>query len=256
MELLKELNPPVGVLFEDEHINTLSRGVDAILALLSSVAQGESENKSEAMLWSYRNRFENGIALCPTWALLGYTTDEFGNMQIVPEEAEIVEYIYKRYLEGCSGTRIAIELTEAGIPTVKGKEIWSATSVYSILRNEKYCGDVVNQKTYTKDFKSHKKLKNRGKKRKYIIRDHHPAIVSRKDWDKVQAMLASPHRSRRAAATKQHIDRVRMTLIKRGNFKGYIVFDPTWSHKDLSTVMEKMGIAQTEKGANYHAEEL
>ena len=67
---------------------------------MSSVAEGESENKSEAMKWSYKRRFSNGIALCPTWALLGYTTDDYGNMVIVPEEAEIVRYIYDSFMEG------------------------------------------------------------------------------------------------------------------------------------------------------------
>ena len=92
VRMLKSLNPPVGVYFEDEHLNTLDRGNEAILALLSSVAQGESENKSEAIKWSYKHRFEQGMAFCPTWALLGYTTDEEGNMQVVPAEAEVHVY--------------------------------------------------------------------------------------------------------------------------------------------------------------------
>ena len=254
VDKLKELDPPVGIYFEDEHINTLSRGNDAILALLSSVAQGESENKSEAMLWSYRNRFENGIALCPTWALLGYTTDSHGNMQIVPEEAEIVKFIFDSYLEGFSAAKIAAKLTEAGIPTVKGRPVWPIGSVYNILKNEKYCGDVINQKTYTKDFKSHKSLKNRGAKRKYIIRDHHPAIVHREDWNTVQEMLTNRSLRRHARAEEPTaIERKNISHIKRGSFKGFVIFDPGWTKRDIPDVMEKMGFTPNEEQEDINA---
>ena len=89
-----------------------------MLALLSSVAQGESENKSESIKWACRNRFSRGIPLFPTWCILGYDKDEFGNIFIVEEEAEVVRYIYKSYLNGISGPEIARSLTELGIPTV------------------------------------------------------------------------------------------------------------------------------------------
>jgi site-specific DNA recombinase len=244
---LKHLDPPVGVLFEDEHLNTLDRGNEAILALLSSVAQGESENKSEAIKWSYRRRFANGIALCPTWALLGYTTDEFGNMVVVPSEAEIVRFIYESYLEGWSTKEIAAKLTAAEIPTVKGLSVWPAGSVYSILRNEKYCGDVMMQKTYTPDFLTHRAVKNIGQERKYYKRDHHEAIVSRSDWEKVQKQLVARRHQRGHARREREIEHITIPVVKRGVFKGYVVFDPKWTGKDLPKVMSRMGITQKEK---------
>ena len=124
---------------------TIWRWDEAFIALLSSVAQGESENKSEAIKWSLKRRFANGLPLCPTWALLGYTTDEYGNMVVVASEAETVTFIYESYLEGWSTTEIAAKLTESGTPTVKGLDEWPVGSVYCILRNEKYCGDVLMQ---------------------------------------------------------------------------------------------------------------
>ena len=242
---LKALDPPVGIYFEDEHLNTLDRGNDAILALLSSVAEGESENKSEAMKWSYKRRFSNGIALCPTWALLGYTTDDYGNMVIVPEEAEIVKYIYDSFVEGWSVRDIAEKLTAAHIPTVKGLEVWPTGSVYNILRNEKYSGDVVNQKTFTPDFRSHKSVKNRGQERKYIIRDHHPAIIERAVWNQVQEML-SDHRGRRKGKPKERpLERIAIHYIKRGNFKGFLIYDPAWTKRDIEKVMHRLGITKT-----------
>lgn len=242
VRLLKNLDPPVGILFEDEHLNTLDRNTDAILALLSSVAQGESENKSEAIKWSYKRRFANGIPMCPTWALLGYTTDDFGNMVIVPTEAEIIRYIYASYLEGWSTIEIAEKLTNAGIPTVKGNSVWAPAVVYSMLRNEKYCGDVICQKTFTPDFLSHKSVKNRGQERKYKLTDHHEAIIERSAWEKVQEMLS--HRGRRPMGKRNEktLQRVEMTVIKRGRFKGFVILNPNWGKNDLQHIYQKLGI--------------
>lgn len=237
---LRSLDPPVAVYFEDEHLNTLDRRNEAFIALLSSVAQGESENKSEAIKWSLKRRFANGLPLCPTWALLGYTTDEFGNMVIVPSEAEIVTFIYESYLEGWTTTEIAAKLTESGIPTVKGLDVWPVGSVYCILRNEKYCGDVLMQKTFTPDCLTHRTVKNRGQERQYRLRDHHPAIVSRENWQTVQEMLSSGCRRRKTKRAEKAISRIHIKTIKGGRFKGFVVFDPAWDADEIPTVLEKI----------------
>lgn len=244
---LKKLDPPVGIYFEDEHLNTLDRGNDAMLALLSSVAQGESENKSEALKWSYKRRFSKGMALCPTWALLGYDTDEEGNVVIEPDEADTVRFIYANYLGGVPVKEIAAMLTAAQIPTVKGLEEWPVGSIYNILRNEKYCGDVINQKTVTPDFLDHKVVKNRGQERKYIVRNHHPAIIERSDWEKVQTMLSDRSRGRGRRRKERLTERLSITTIRKGRFKGYIVLDPKWHKKDLQQVKNALGTANAEK---------
>lgn len=244
---LKKLDPPVGILFEDEHLNTLDRGIDAMLALLSSVAQGESENKSEAIKWSYKRRFSKGMTLAPTWALLGYDTDEKGNMFIVPDEADTVRFIYANYLDGVPVKEIAAMLTAAQVPTVKGLEVWPVGSVYNILRNEKYCGDVINQKTVTPDFLDHKVVKNRGQERKYIVRDHHPAIIERSDWDKVQAMLSDRSRRRGRKRKDKPIERLAITTVRKGRFKGFIVLNPSWHKKDLPQIQNALDTAKAGK---------
>jgi len=76
---LKLINPPVGVLFETENLNTLDKNSEVIITVLSMVAQGESESKSISIKWALRRRFQKGLPLCPTWALLGYETDELSN---------------------------------------------------------------------------------------------------------------------------------------------------------------------------------
>lgn len=240
VRLLKHINPPVAIYFEDEGLNTLDRRNEATLAILSSVAQGESENKSEAMHWSITRRFANGLPLCPTWALLGYTTDNFGKMVIVEDEAETVRFIYQSYLAGTPSSAIAQALTDKGFLTVKGNSVWSCTSVLSILHNEKYCGDVVMQKTYTPDCLTHKVVKNRGQMRQYKMQDHHPGIVTRDDWTAVQSIIeAGGHRKK-----KTHIiataPRIHVRLVKKGSFKGFYLFDPAWSRNDIPVAIKKM----------------
>jgi DNA invertase Pin-like site-specific DNA recombinase len=249
---LRNLDPPVAVYFEDEHLNTLDRRNEAFIALLSSVAQGESENKSEAIKWSIKRRFSNGLPLCPTWALLGYTTDEFGNMIIVPAEAETVAFIYESYLGGWTTGEIASKLTTAGTPTVKGLEAWPTGSVYNILRNEKYCGDVLMQKTITPDCLTHRTVKNRGQERQYRLRDHHPAIVSREDWLTVQEMLSDRRHIRKRVRSENPISCLHINTIKGGSFKGFVVFDPAWNSKDIPVVLEKIKF-KPYKGVNKNA---
>lgn len=236
---LKQQDPPVAIFFENEGITTTDRNTDAMLALLSSVAQGESENKSESIKWACRNRFSHGIPLFPTWCILGYDKDEFGNIFVVEEEAEVVRYIYESYLNGISGPEIAKSLTELGIPTVKGLTIWSPGSVYGILKNEKYSGDVLMQKTYTPDCLTHRSVKNTGQERQYMMRDYHPAIVSKDDWNEVQHRLSNKI-YRRRRKQKPPPPPVSLHWHKRGKLKGFLVLDPTWKAKDIPEV--RLGI--------------
>lgn len=235
---LRSLDPPVAVYFENENLNTLDRRNEAFIAMLSSVAQGESENKSEAIKWSVKRRFQKGLPLCPTWALLGYTTDDNGDMIIVENEAAIVRFIYENFLDGMSVRDIADELTRRKIPTVKGCDHWSVGTLYSMLHNERYCGDVIMQKTYTPDCLTHRSVKNRGQERKYIMRDHHPAIVSRSQWDAVQSIIGSGRR--RLRRKKHQPPPIAWSQVKRGQLKGFVIIDPHWKRKNLPDILAKL----------------
>lgn len=235
---LRSLDPPVAIYFENENLNTLDRRNEAFIAMLSSVAQGESENKSEAIKWSIKRRFQKGLPLCPTWALLGYTTDDNGDMIIVENEAAIVRFIYENFLDGMSVKDIAEELTRRKIPTVKGNDHWCEGTIYSMLHNERYCGDVIMQKTYTPDCLSHRSVKNRGQERKYIMRNHHPAIISRTQWDAVQSIIGSGRRRRKR--NKHQPPPIAWTQAKRGQLKGFVVIDPHWKRKNLPDILAKL----------------
>lgn len=234
---LKALNPPVGVYFEDVSLNTVEAKNEFTLGVMSLVAQGESEAKSAAITWSVIERFKNGIPIVSTTYLLGYDKDKFGKLVIVEEEAEVVRYIFNSFLEGQSVREIAESLTEAKIPTVKGKEIWSSGTVRNMLRNEKYCGDVLMQKTYTVDCFSHKSVRNRGQKPQYRLTNNHPAIVSREDWMQVQTLLQQPRR-RTNAKQKPIEEKFRVTRIKNGRLKGYVVLDTRWRTSDVDKLFD------------------
>lgn len=200
---LQKHDPPIAVFFEQENLNTLDNTSNIILFVLAMVAEEESHMKSEAMLLSLEWRFSRGRFLIPP--LLGYDKAELVDtdgikkkMLVVNEEqAVIVRYMYYSLLNGVSPAEIADNLTIMGLETGGRKRDgtpnthWTAGSVVSILRNERYCGDVLARKTWTPDFHDHKSKKNNGKKNKYYHPGHHEAIVTRTQWNAAQRILNS-----------------------------------------------------------------
>ena len=76
-------------------------------------------------------------------------------------------------------------IRDRGIPSPTGRNRWSRETISKLLKNEKYVGDVLLQKTYVKDLLSGKQIKNTGEKERYLYQYHHPAIVSRELFEKV-----------------------------------------------------------------------
>ena len=130
IDMLRKLDPPVGVLFESENINSLDRNHDMTITVMSVVAQSESVLKSNSIKWSYKKRFANGLGIHPNWSLLGYKAKT--DWEVIEEEAYVVRAIYRFYLEGYSSIQIAEILTKNDIPTVRGKLEWSASTVLSM----------------------------------------------------------------------------------------------------------------------------
>lgn len=237
MRELKLLSSPVEIKFETEGLNTLDKNAEMMITFLSCVAQGESEAKSESIRWSVHQRFANGLPLCPTYFLLGYDTDENKNMIIVEEEAVIVRFIYQQFIKGYSVQQIAEMLTANKIPTVKGKEIWSCSTVRNILRNERYCGDVLMQKTVTVDCLSHRSVKNTGQEKQYRMTDHHPAIISKEDWYIVQEMLKFRRYMRRKDGSIRK--RIKLHYIEEGVLQGFFVLSMQWDGYDVHKILEQ-----------------
>lgn len=187
VRLLKEKN--IAILFEEENINTLEMSGELLLTVLSSVAQQESETISSHVKLGLKMKSERG-ELVGFNNCYGYSYDSKSNiMSIIEEEATIIRLIFKTYLDGHGGDYIAKMLTKMNVSTRRNKGKWSATTVVGILKNEKYIGDVLQGKTYTIDPISHKRLSNYGESDKYYMKNHHDAIISRDDFDKVQEIL-------------------------------------------------------------------
>jgi site-specific DNA recombinase len=175
----------VEVRFEKENIHTLSGDGELMLTVLSSFSQEESKNVSDNLKWRYREKFERGELVINTSRFLGYDKDEHGHLIINLKEAGIVRRIYEDYLAGYGSFTLAKLLNAEGIPTVTGSK-WNESSILDILKNEKYKGDVILQKTYTPNHLTKLKKRNKGEVDSFYIKDNHPPIVSREAWEQVQ----------------------------------------------------------------------
>ncbi|SCW83305.1 Site-specific DNA recombinase [Paenibacillus tianmuensis] len=176
----------IAVFFERENINTLDTTGEVLLTILSSLAQDESRNISENSRWGISRGFTEGKVFCNTTRFLGYDKDENGELVINEKEAEIVRRIYQEYLEGKSYEAIAKGLMRDKIKTVTGGDKWWDSSITIILTNEKYYGALLQQKTITVDFLTHKRIKNRGQEQQYLIEENHEPIISKEMFEAVQ----------------------------------------------------------------------
>ena len=156
------------------------------LHIMASLAQQESQSLSQNVKLGLQFRYQQGLVQVNHNRFLGYTKDEEGMLVTEPEEAEIVKRIYREYLEGASLLQIGKGLEADGILTGAGKAQWRSTTLQKILRNEKYIGDALLQKTYTVDFLSKKRVKNTGIVPQYYVEGSHEAIIPRDLYMQVQ----------------------------------------------------------------------
>jgi site-specific DNA recombinase len=176
----------VGVIFLNDNINTLDGDAELRLAIMSSIAQEESRKTSERVKWGQKRQMEQGVVFGRS--MLGYDVKD-GKMTINEDGAKIVRLIFHKFVDEGKGTHvIARELREEGIEPMRVKE-WQNTVILRVIRNEKYCGDLVQKKTYTPDFLSHEKKYNRGQEEFVILKDHHEPIISRELFDKANRIL-------------------------------------------------------------------
>lgn len=207
----------IGIFFEEQNIDTLKSDSELYLVIYAGFAQSESESISKNITWSYRKRFEDGRPIFVYKKLLGYKKGPDGEPEIVPEEAKIVERIFTMYLSGMTVDVISKRLQSEGI-SVPGKDFsFGKTMIMSVLRNEKYCGDCILQKTVTVDCISKTRKRNTGEAPMYIVENSHAAIISRETYNRTQEEL-----SRRKAKAPQ----TRKTAITAsGKYSKYALTD-------------------------------
>lgn len=174
----------VSVLFINDNIDTFDSDGELRLTIMASIAQEESRKTSERVKWGQKRQMEKGVVFGRN--ILGYHLEN-GILTVNEDEAKLVRHIYNKYLEGKGLHIIARELQEEGHKTKNGKSEWTNKAIRTILQNEKYVGDLLQKKTITPDFLTHKKKYNRGEEEKVYIKDHHEPIIDRKTFDFVQA---------------------------------------------------------------------
>ncbi len=184
IRLLKEKNIPV--FFEKENINTMDSKGEVLLTIMASLAQQESESLSKNVKLGLQFRYQNGEVQVNHNRFMGYTKDENGHLIIVPSEAEVIKRIYLEYLQGASLKQIGESLEADGILTAAGKAKWRPETIKKILKNEKYIGDALLQKTYTIDVLTKKRVENHGIVPKYYVENDHEPIIPRNLYMQVQ----------------------------------------------------------------------
>lgn len=168
------------------------------------VAQQESQSLSQNVKLGLQYRYQQGHVQVNHNRFLGYTKDADGNLVIDPNQAEIVRRIYREYLEGSSMDKIASGLEADGILTGAGKTKWHTSTINKILRNEKYIGDALLQKTYTTDFLTKKRIKNNGIVPQYYVEGDHEAIIPKDIFLLVQEELVRRRRVHTSKSGKRH----------------------------------------------------
>ncbi len=186
----------IGIYFINDGIYTLENDSELRLAILSSIAQEESRKTSERVRFGQKISMEKGVVFGRS--LLGYDVKN-GEMHINEEGAKIVRLIFSMAKQGMGSYKISKKLMEMEIPSFSGNNIWHNSMIHKILRNEKYTGDLVQQKTYTTDYLNHNRKYNKGEREFIIVRNHHEPIIDRETFLKVQKMLdkrkkSSPNR--------------------------------------------------------------
>ena len=180
----------IPVIFEEQNINSIYPESEFLITLHGAFAQAESESTSSRVRWGKRQSMKSGRAIMQYKWLLGYEKGPDGKPAIVPEQAEIVRFIYDRYLAGDTLQGIKETLEAQRHLTAAGNTTWTTVNIRSILTNEKYCGDVLLQKTFIQDCISKKVIPNTGQLPKYLIQNHHEGMISRETFEAVQLEMA------------------------------------------------------------------
>lgn len=169
--------------------NTMDAKGEVLITIMASLAQQESQSLSQNVKMGLQYRYQQGNVQINHNRFLGYTKDADGNLVIDPEQAETVKRIYREYLEGLSMDKIAVGLERDGILTGAGGKKWHTSTINKILRNEKYIGDALLQKTYTTDFLNKTRVKNNGLVPQYYVEGDHEAIIPKDIYLQVQEEL-------------------------------------------------------------------
>jgi DNA invertase Pin-like site-specific DNA recombinase len=223
---LAELNPPVGIFFENNNLNTLDSGSKIFFTVLAMCAELESELKSRSVEFGQDELFRTYQFPVPT--LLGYRKTEKYKMEIEEEGAKTVRLIYDLFLAGNAPGEIALILTELKRPTARNNRSWQPGSVTGILSNEKYTGAYLMRKRYTVSFLTHQTRRNIGQKRIFHKPNHHKPIVSLEEHARALLMLRANH------ASPFFNNKYEIKVVRRGLLAGFIPMNAAFGGYDAA----------------------
>lgn len=252
VRMLKEKN--IAVYFEDEKINTLTMDGELLLVVLSSVAQQEVENISANVKKGLKMKMKRG-ELVGFQGCLGYDYNkEDKSITVNEKEAQIVRYIFNRYIEGAGGSVIGQELENLGYVTKYGSSTWAPSTILGIIKNEKYKGDLLLGKTFTVDPISKRRLDNMGEEDQFYIREHHEPIISEEIFEKAQEILNRRNKNRGKIGDgkrEKYSRKYSFSCMLECGFCGSTLSRRNWhSSSEYSKVIWQC-VAATKKGKKY-----
>ncbi|MDD5971250.1 MAG: recombinase family protein [Paraprevotella sp.] len=250
----------IGIYFEEQNIDTLKSDSELYLVIYAGFAQSESESISKNVTWSFRKNFEEGKAVFIYKNFLGYKKGEDGNPEIVPYEAEIVERIFHMFLAGMTVPAISDKIKEANYEIPGKKFSFSVHMIQSMLRNERYCGDCILQKTVTVDCISKTRKINQGEAPMYIVENNHPAIIPREVFNKVQEeiyrrQVIKPKSSKNTFTSSGKYSKYALTQVLKCGECGTAYRRVVWTSHDKRRVVWRC-INRLDNGTKYCPDSL
>jgi DNA invertase Pin-like site-specific DNA recombinase len=250
----------IGIYFEEQNIDTLKSDSELYLVIYAGFAQSESESMSKNITWSFRKNFEEGKVIFRYSQLLGYRKGADGEPEIVPEEAAVVERIFDMFLAGMPMRDISLILQSENI-TFPNKEFkFTKRMVQNILRNEKYCGDCILQKTVTVSCITKERKINEGEAPMYLVENNHPAIISREKFNRTQEELSrrnalAPKSTKRSLTATGKYSKYALTEVMICGECGSRYKRVTWSRNGKKKIVWRC-ISRLDYGIKYCTDSL
>ena len=202
IQLLTDLG--VDVCFQKEGIFLSNEASELLLSIHAAIAQAESEDKSANIKWGIKRSTTHPNSPAFSRTCYGYDRDDNKSLVINEHETDIVKKIFGWYIQGWSVVRIKKELETSRIPSPTGKRKWSVSTIDDILSNEKYTGDSVYGLTVGFEYPAVKRISNNLEEIQRS-KNHHPPIIDRDTFDRVQEMK----KSRTNIELDEHGNRIR-----------------------------------------------
>ena len=179
----------ITICFEKENVDTAKMTDEMMITIMGGLAQEESTSISQNVRWSIQKRMQNGTYRNST-PPFGFR-NENGKLVIDESQAKIVRQMFEWYVSGYGMRKIADMLNEMNVPSGQKCVPWQAKSVQYVLKNERYIGNVLHQKSYITETLPHMKKKNYGEKSQYCVTEVNDSIIDKTIFDAAHELMRS-----------------------------------------------------------------